>query len=111
MTREKTSFTVSCLLPFYALLTGAGAPVIRAAVMAGMGLLAVVLNRWKDSLSFLGLAALVMLWWNPYQMMEPGFQLSFMVTGALLVARGPLSRRIPTPLAPFQSADGGDADR
>ncbi|GGA36722.1 ComE operon protein 3 [Kroppenstedtia guangzhouensis] len=101
VTREKTAFICLLFLPFYAMLTGAGAPVIRAAVMAGMGLVAVILNRWKDSLSFLGLAALVMLWWNPYQLMEAGFQLSFMVTGALLVATGPLSRRIPTPWPRF----------
>ena len=96
LTREKASWVCLLSLPLYGLLTGAGAPVIRAAVMAGMGLLAVILNRWKDSLSFFGLAALMMLWWNPYQVMEPGFQLSFAVTGALLVATGPLSRRIPT---------------
>lgn len=101
VTREKTSVVCLLGLPFYAILTGAGAPVIRAAVMAGMGLVAVILNRWKDSLSFFGLAALVMLWWNPYQLMEAGFQLSFVVTGALLVATGPLSRWIPTPWPRF----------
>ncbi|PTX64827.1 competence protein ComEC [Melghirimyces profundicolus] len=97
VTREKSALLSILILPFYVLLTGAGAPVIRAAVMAGLGLLAILLGKWRDSLSFLGLAALLMLWWNPYQLLEAGFQLSFLVTLGLLVGTGPLSRRIPTP--------------
>ncbi|SDC73566.1 competence protein ComEC [Melghirimyces thermohalophilus] len=97
ITREKAAMMTIFILPFYVLLTGAGAPVVRAGVMAALGLLAIMLGKWKDSLSFLGLACLLMLWWNPYQLLEAGFQLSFVITAALLLAVGPISRRLPTP--------------
>ncbi|QKG84978.1 DNA internalization-related competence protein ComEC/Rec2 [Kroppenstedtia pulmonis] len=95
LTREKASACLLLLLPLYALLTGAGAPVVRASVMAGLGLVAAMFRRWNDSLSFWGAAALFMLWWNPYQLFEAGFQLSFSVTLALLIGVAPLSRILP----------------
>ncbi len=90
LTREKAAGLVILLLPLIVLLTGAGAPVIRAAIMAGLALLAVILRRWKDGLTFLAVAAWALLIWNPYQLFQPGFQLSFVVTLALLVAVGPV---------------------
>ncbi len=100
-TREKAAGMVILFLPGYVLLTGAGPPVIRAAVMAGLGLLAVIIRRWRDGLSFLAVAALLLLWWNPYLLFEPGFQLSFLITFALLVGVGPLSRLFPFPWKRF----------
>ena len=97
LTREKAAGLVILLLPLIVLLTGAGAPVIRAAIMAGLALLAVILRRWKDGLTFLAVAAWALLIWNPYQLFQPGFQLSFVVTLALLVAVGPVSRIMPFP--------------
>lgn len=97
ITREKAAGMVILLLPGYVLLTGAGAPVIRAAVMAALALLAVILRRWQDGLSFLAVALLVMLGWNPYLLFEPGFQLSFLITYALLIGVGPCSRLFSFP--------------
>lgn len=97
LTREKAAGIVILFLPLLALLTGAGAPVIRAALMAGLSLLAVILRRWRDGVTFLAVAAWVQLVWNPYQLFQPGFQLSFAVTLALLVAAGPVSRMLPFP--------------
>lgn len=99
LTREKAAGTVLLLLPLVALLTGAGAPVVRAAIMAGLALLAVILRRFRDGLTFLAVAAWALLAWNPYQLFQPGFQLSFAVTLALLVAAGPVSRIMPFPWA------------
>lgn len=96
LTREKAAFFSIVTLPFYAVLTGAETPVIRATVMAVLGLISIACGKWKDNLSFLGLAALFILWWNPYQLLEVGFQLSFSVTFALLMATEWVSQRIPT---------------
>lgn len=101
LTREKAAGIVILFLPGYVLLTGAGPPVIRAGVMAGLGLLAVIIRRWRDGLSFLAVAALLLLWWNPYLLFEPGFQLSFLITYALLVGVSPLSRLFPFPWERF----------
>ncbi|WP_460415267.1 DNA internalization-related competence protein ComEC/Rec2 [Planifilum fimeticola] len=97
LTREKAAGAVLLLLPPMALLTGAGAPVVRASIMAGFALLAVILRRWRDGLTFLAVAAWVLLLWNPYQLFQPGFQLSFAVTLALLVGAGPVAGIMPFP--------------
>ncbi|MBA4493100.1 DNA internalization-related competence protein ComEC/Rec2 [Paenactinomyces guangxiensis] len=97
LTREKAALFVMLSLPFYVLLTGAGAPVVRSAVMAGLAMLAVLLNRWKDTLSFLAFSLLIQLWVNPYQMVEAGFQLSYLVTAALIICVKPLAQKLPFP--------------
>lgn len=97
LTREKAAGILLILLPFYAILTGLGAPVVRSVIMAEMALLAVMLRQFKDVISFLALAYLLLMWWNPYQLVEPGFQLTFLVTAGLLVGTEPLAASIPVP--------------
>jgi competence protein ComEC len=95
MTREKAALVIILCLPVYAILTGLGAPVIRAAIMAGFSLIAVVLKKFRDTLSFLAASFLIQLGWNPYQIEEAGFQLSYLVTAALIVGTEPVVNRIP----------------
>ena len=74
------------LVTFYAALAGASASVIRAAVMADVYLLAIVLDRRADLLNSLALSALAILWWNPRFLQDVGFQLTFLATlGIILV--------------------------
>ena len=61
------------LVTCYAALAGASASVIRAAVMADVYLLAIVLDRRGDLLNSLALSALAILWWNPR--VSPGCRL------------------------------------
>ncbi|SDW98778.1 competence protein ComEC [Marininema mesophilum] len=95
VTREKAALITLCSLPIFVLLTGGETSVVRAGLMAGLGLVALWWRRWPDRLSFLGLAALLLLWWDPYVLFSVGFQLSFGVTFALLVATAPLSEILP----------------
>ncbi|MFC4076775.1 DNA internalization-related competence protein ComEC/Rec2 [Salinithrix halophila] len=97
VTREKAAIFTMALIPLYILLTGAGEPVVRAGVMAELGLIALLCRKQGDSLSFLGAAALLLLWLKPYALFEAGFQLSFGVTWALLMAAGPIARVLPFP--------------
>lgn len=92
--REKASLLVFSILPCYVLLTGAEPPVIRAGIMAGLLLIAVMLNQWKDSLSFLAIAFLLQLGWNPYLLFTASFQFTFIITAALIVGVPPLVDRI-----------------
>lgn len=85
MTREKAALLILFSLPLYVLFTGAEAPVVRAALMAGCALMAVILNRWQEAGSFFALALIVQLLWNPYQLWEAGFQLSYLMTLVLMV--------------------------
>ncbi|OGB95885.1 MAG: DNA internalization-related competence protein ComEC/Rec2 [candidate division NC10 bacterium RBG_16_65_8] len=73
-------------MTFYAALAGASASVIRAAVMADVYLLAVVLDRRGEVLNSLALSALALLWWNPRFLHDVGFQLTYLATlGIILV--------------------------
>ncbi len=68
----------------YVVLTGARTPVVRAAVMAGALLVAGSSQRRPDPLASIGVAGLVILLWRPGELFEPGFQLSFAATLAIL---------------------------
>ncbi|HPT41926.1 MAG TPA: DNA internalization-related competence protein ComEC/Rec2 [Candidatus Gastranaerophilaceae bacterium] len=69
---------------FYALMTGLGPSVIRAAIMLIFVLLGKLIDRDAHSLSLLSFVALLMLIYNPAYINDVGFQLSFLVTFGLL---------------------------
>ncbi|PIQ89903.1 MAG: competence protein ComEC, partial [Candidatus Omnitrophica bacterium CG11_big_fil_rev_8_21_14_0_20_42_13] len=64
-------------LIFYCLLTGARPSVTRAVIMAIVVLAGLLLEREVNIYNSLGLSALVILAYNPYQLSDIGFQLSF----------------------------------
>lgn len=71
----------------YVLLVGAQVPVLRAAVMIGMGFLAHIIGREKDSIWILIVTGALMLLVNPFWLFDLSFQLSFLATiGVIVVA-------------------------
>jgi len=71
---------------FYAALVDFRPSVVRASIMAGLFLVASAAQRRYDLLNILGLAALIILWCDPRQIYQLGFQLSFAaVLGIVLV--------------------------
>jgi len=68
--------TIPCLL-VYCLITGASTPVVRATVMAIVFILAALLKREPDIYNSLSMAAIFILAFNPLQLFDIGFQLSF----------------------------------
>ncbi|MBI4323082.1 MAG: ComEC/Rec2 family competence protein [Candidatus Omnitrophica bacterium] len=68
----------------YCVLTGLQPPVMRATVMAWIVLGARWLDRVINWPNALAAAALAILWWNPGQVFDPGFQLSFGAVASLL---------------------------
>ncbi len=95
LTREKTAGIILCFLPIYVCLTGAGAPVIRAALMTALVLMTWIFRLSKDLFSFLAVALLIQLAFDPYQLFLVGFQLSYLITAALVVGVAPLVERLP----------------
>jgi competence protein ComEC len=86
------------LLPcaaLYALATGAGAPVLRAALASGLALGGVLLDREAEGLNGLGLAALVLLAAQPAAALDASFQLSFAAVAGLALWARPLRGRLP----------------
>ncbi len=68
----------------YLAISGAHPPARRAAITAGVAFLAILLDRRPISLRSLAIAALVILALQPVAVVEPGFQMSFCATAALV---------------------------
>lgn len=66
--------------------------VIRAAVMAGVAMLTVLLGRPSAGAGMLSLCAVVILLADPWLAATPGFALSVVASGALILLAPPLSR-------------------
>lgn len=77
---------------FYVLLAGAEAPVVRAGIMGTLAFLAQGLGRQQDAWRGLGLAAGLLLFINPQNLFDLGFQLSFVATGGILLFGSQISR-------------------
>jgi competence protein ComEC len=100
----------------YTLLVGADAPVVRAAIMAGVGLLALHTGRQAFTLNTLAVTAASMVIWNPLTLWDVGFQLSFMATLGIVTwvpgwqraARTWAERKLPNAWA--RRLDGGLGD-
>ena len=69
----------------YVLAVGAQPSVVRAGVAGVLGSLAWLAARPADRWYFLCLGALVLLAWNPYDVLDAGFQLSFVAVCAIFV--------------------------
>ena len=69
----------------YVLAVGAQPSVIRAGVSGALVSLAWLAARPADRWHFCLLGALVLLAWNPYTLLDPGFQLSFVAVAAIFV--------------------------
>jgi competence protein ComEC len=76
----------------YVLAVGAQPSVVRAGVAGVLGSLAWLAARPADRWYFLCLGALVLLAWNPYDVLDAGFQLSFVAVCAIFVLVPRLAR-------------------
>ncbi len=75
---EKARYVLTiAFLIFYCLLAGARPSVVRAVLMATVVLFGFLLDKEVNIYNSLGLAALIILAYNPYQLYDIGFQLSF----------------------------------
>jgi competence protein ComEC len=78
----------------YVLAVGPQPSVVRAGVAGALGSLAWLAARPRDRWYFLLVGALVLLAWNPYTVLDPGFQLSFAAVVAIFVVAPVLSTRL-----------------
>lgn len=75
------------IMSLYCVFTGNSISTIRATIMFSLSLIAPALGRSYDSLSALGLAAILQLFMNPYVLNHSGFLLSFLaVIGVTFLA-------------------------
>jgi competence protein ComEC len=79
--------------------TGAGASILRAAVMGEITLIGMLFDRQKDFYNTLALSALLLLVFDPLILFDIGFQLSFSATWALVYIVPVLEKKMPALLA------------
>ncbi len=77
----------------YAMLAGLSHSVTRAAIMAVMFPLALLLDRVRDLLTAIALAAILILLWKPDALFNVGFQLSFAAVIAMVTVIPPVYAR------------------
>tara|TARA_R110002124_G_scaffold64985_2_gene177720 strand:- start:529698 stop:531800 length:2103 start_codon:yes stop_codon:yes gene_type:complete len=70
---------------FYVLLSGASLPAVRAIIMMGIAMLAIVMDRNPISLRLVAFAALVILVILPESILSVSFQLSFAAVASLVI--------------------------
>lgn len=86
------------LLCLFAVVTRAEPPVLRAVVMATIGLFALSADRESQAMSVLSLTVVVLVVIDPLIVHAVGFQLSVLATFGLIVLSQPLSERLPGPM-------------
>ena len=84
----------AAILVAYCLVAGAGESIVRATVMALAVGAAARIDLHRSAMNFLWGAALVLLCLEPLALLDPGMQLSFVATAALVRFALPLSRRL-----------------
>ncbi|GAA3407552.1 DNA internalization-related competence protein ComEC/Rec2 [Paenibacillus hodogayensis] len=95
LTKERILTITLVFVPLYVALAGASPSAVRAGIMAMIGLYAARRGLWKDTLNIIGLAAVLMLLWEPYFLYDVSFQLSFLVTLGLIVGVPRFSALLP----------------
>ena len=85
----------------FAFMTGLGPSILRAAIMGEITLLGVGLNREDEIYNSLGLAALILMVFDPLVIFGLSFQLTFAATWALVYLAPHLEKKycLPSPLA------------
>ena len=94
--KKRTGRVVSaCLSTFliisYLCMTGYSASASRAVIMILVYMLADVLGRTSDMANTLGIASVILLWINPYNLTNPAFWLSFLAMVGIIFIRPLLS--------------------
>ncbi len=78
----------------YVLAVGAQPSVVRAGIAGALGSIAWLLARERDRWWFLLVGALVLLAWNPYTLLDAGFQLSFAAVIAIFTLAPRIGRTL-----------------
>ena len=92
LSRRVTELLILSTIAAYVLAVGWQPSVVRAGVAGALASIAWLAARDRDRWWLLLAGAAVLLAWNPYTLLEPGFQLSFVAVAAIFVGVPPLLR-------------------
>ncbi|MEJ7694991.1 ComEC/Rec2 family competence protein [Daejeonella sp.] len=83
-TRLIRAILIISIIWFYALLTGFSAPACRAAVMLSFIVLGKALNKHQNTYNLIAISAFLLLIYNPFYIVDAGFQLSYLAVVGLV---------------------------
>lgn len=89
--KRKGKYIYILILIFFAHFTGGSASVIRAVIMAIIAIISKLVYRKSDTLNNIAIAALIILISNPYNILNLGFQLSFLGTLGIVLFNSKIS--------------------
>lgn len=102
--KPKILITILALM-YYTFLTGASPSIVRASIMSGIVLVGKFFEEKTDSYNVLGLSAVIMFLYDPKQLFDVGFQLSFSAVFSMVYFYPKLNslvKKIPEPLEEFK---------
>lgn len=85
LSRKKRSILLMAVVLLFSLLSYGEPSVVRASIMAGLVLLAVMIERRYELQNIIAVAALIILLFEPSQLFDLGFQLSFVIAWGLIL--------------------------
>lgn len=86
------TITITAILFFYSGVCGFSASSLRASIMTAVGLFALNSGKRYDGISALSLSAIIILLFNPIQLLCVGFQLSFIVVLGIITCSGTIAK-------------------
>ncbi len=98
LTRSHTYLLLACLLPFYAVITGLSASIVRACVMAAVFMFGQFFGLRLTAFKTITICLMGYLLINPFQVFQIGFQLSFLLTYGLILSTRIFQRRYHSPV-------------
>ena len=100
LSRRRAVLVIIPSLFFYALVTGASPPSVRAAVMLSVAFAGFLLDRPVSPANSLAAAALLLLGQDTNQLFSAGFQMSFSIVAAIFLLSPPLQEFFSARLRP-----------
>ncbi|MCK6458028.1 MAG: ComEC/Rec2 family competence protein [Phycisphaerae bacterium] len=98
-TYRTTTVWAAIVVTAYALLAEPNAPILRAAIMTDLACLAVLIRRRFNALNWLAASAIIILLISPAALLQPSFQLSFIVLLALVTVTRRVDHALSAALA------------
>lgn len=84
--KKITAFLAIIIATFYLFIAGMGISVVRSYVMVSVMLFAILFDRAAISMRNLAISALLVLIFFPHEVLNPGFQMSYSTTAALIAS-------------------------
>lgn len=106
MGRRRAMWSALLAIAGYTLLVGFDAPVVRAAIMGALAILALLAGRRALALNSLAIAAFLMTLIQPHSLWDIGFQLSCAATIGIITLHPHLQRGVERLLAHMGAAGG-----